>query len=85
MIRSELIEFLEENGCVLVRVDKKGYSVYRNVVNSNISGVPKDEEPHDSLVCRICKTLEIPHPPAVAEAAALIEAVHKRFSKGQQE
>jgi len=85
MTRNELIGFLEESGCVLVRVDKKGYSVYRNVVNSNISGVPIDEEPHDSLVCRICKTLEIDHPQVVAEAAAIIEAVHRKFSRGQAE
>jgi hypothetical protein len=57
MTREELIEHLETNGCVLVRIDKKGYSVYRNVVNSNLSGVPVDNPPFDALVCRICKTL----------------------------
>ena len=81
MNREQLITFLIGNGCVEERTDKKGYSVVRNVVNLKISGVPADYELNDALVCRICKTLEIAHPDEVAAAAALVDAVHRKFSK----
>lgn len=84
MNRDELIAFLTSDGCVVVREDKRGYTVIRNVMSAKISGVPKDYEILDATACRICKTLDIKPPEGVLSAQTIIDIAHKNHGpKGQ--
>ncbi len=81
MNRIDLIRYLTDNGCILVRHDKQGYSVIRNVMNGKISGVPKEEYILSATVCRICKTLDIESPEGVKSAQAIIDLAHKNHGQ----
>lgn len=82
MNRTAFIDFLTDNGCVVVRTDKKGYSILRNVITGKISGVPADDPTLPATVCRICKTLELNAlPEEAAIAAEIIEIAHKNHGK----
>ncbi len=81
MNRQDVIDYLESHGCVLVRVDKKGYSVYRNVINSKISGLPANDPIYPAFVCRICKTLGIDSPAEAKEAQDIIDLAHKKHGR----
>ncbi len=77
MKRNDLITYLTNNGCVVVRNDNQGYSVVRNVMTGKISGVPKEEHALPATVCRICKTLGIDSPAEVQDAQGIIDLAHK--------
>jgi hypothetical protein len=77
MNRDELIKFLTDSGCVVVRNDKQGYSVIRNVMNGKISGVPREDFILSATVCRICKTLDIESPEEVKSAQSIVDLAHK--------
>lgn len=83
MIRAEFIAYLTTDvGCVIVRNDKTGYTVIRNVINGNISGVPVNDPLKPATVCRICKTLgvDIPAIDEVVAAQAVVEALHRHHN-----
>ena len=82
MNRDHFLTYLTENGCVLVRVDNQGYSVVRNVVTGQISGVPVNDPCFHATVCRICKTLGIDPPECAVDAMEIVEKAHKKHGKG---
>ncbi len=80
MNRATFIKFLEDNGCALVREDKSGYSVYRNVINGVISGIPVNDPLKAATVCRILKTLcidDLPENEDLTNAKAIVDSVHR--------
>ena len=84
MKKQFLLDFLESAGCIIVRLDKKGYHVVENPANGKMSGVPKEDNLEPELVCRICMTLDIrlPHDEKVSKAKELIEHIlHKLNEK----
>lgn len=78
MIRSLFILYLTDNGCIVIRTDKSGYLVTRNVINMKMSGVPYGDTLRSATVCRICKTLDIEPPEEAKKAAELIELIHNK-------
>jgi len=84
MNRDEFIDFLTSNGCIVVRHDKKGYDVIRNVVNSEISGVPKEHIMLNATICRICKSLIIDPPDGAKDAQYIVDLAHKNHGKKEQ-
>jgi hypothetical protein len=78
MNREDFLTYLSENACMLVRTDKRGYSVVRNVITSRMSGVPIDDPLYMALVCRICKTLGIEPPACAVSAVDIVERAHKK-------
>ncbi len=78
MIRSDLINYLEQSECIVVRNDRRGYTVMRNVLSGKMSGIPKDVELYPASVCRICKTLGVETPEEARLAQAIVDAAHKR-------
>ena len=61
MKRKELVRYLEENGCILLR-EGKNHSVYLNRRKNKVSTVPRHMEINDFLARKICRDLEIPLP-----------------------
>lgn len=82
MTRQDFIEYLEANGCEIVRIANQGYHVMRNIKTKNLSGVPATDPPLDATVCRICKTLEVKPPDVSSGAQALVDRIHDEFSNG---
>jgi len=58
MKRKKLIQYLEKNGCLFLKEDKK-HTVYYNPSNRKASTIPRHNEIQDLLVKKICKDLEI--------------------------
>lgn len=84
MERADFLTYLAEKGCVLVRTDKKGYSVVRNVINWKSSGIPVNDPLLDATVCRICKTLGIDSPEQCQSALGVVELAHSRHSSDNE-
>ena len=78
MNRQEFLTYLTDNGCVIVRTDKQGYSVIRNVMTGNISGVPLNDPCYAATVCRICKTLGVEPPECALAAVDVVEKAQKK-------
>ncbi len=57
----DLIQYLERNGCQLLR-EGGSHSVYVNRKTRKATAVPRHREINDFLVIKICKDLEIPKP-----------------------
>jgi hypothetical protein len=85
MKRQDLMAYLEQNGCVLVRNANQGYSIVRNVVSGKMSGVPVDEDIYPASVCRICKTLAVDPPEEAKLAQDIVEAAHRRHGTNNNE
>ena len=80
MTRQDFIEYLEANGCEVVRIANAGYHVMRNVETRRMSGIPTTDPPLAATVCRICKTLDVPSPKVASAAQALIDEIHDKFN-----
>jgi mRNA interferase HicA len=61
MKRVELVRFLQDNGCRLLREGGR-HSVFVNEVTGKVSTVPRHREINDFLARKICKDLELPSP-----------------------
>ena len=61
MKRRELIAYLQQQGCVLVREGAR-HSVYHNPESRRTSTVPRHSEINDFLARKICIDLGIPEP-----------------------
>jgi hypothetical protein len=83
MKKEDFQQYLEQNGCVLVRVDNRGYSIYRNVLTGMMSGVPATDPCYPATMCRICKTLGIEPPECAHAAIDIIEKAHKQHGRKQ--
>jgi len=59
MKRSELIRYLKDKGCVLVREGAR-HSWWLNPNQNRRSSVPRHKEINDQLARKICKDLGIP-------------------------
>ena len=59
MKRFDLVRYLEEQGCTLLREGGR-HSVYVNRATGKASAVPRRREINDMLARKICKDLEIP-------------------------
>lgn len=81
MKREEFIKYLSDNACNIIRTDKAGYSVCRNIVNGAMSGVPVTDPVYPATACRICKTLGIAPPDEVLEAKEIIDLAHKKHGR----
>jgi|LakMenEpi03Aug12_release.lakeMendotaPanAssembly.Ray.scaffolds.fasta_scaffold90866_6 hypothetical protein len=82
MTRQDFIEYLEANGCEIVRVANQGYHVMRNKSTLKISGVPVTDPPLSATVCRICKTLEVHTPDESKASQSLIDHIHDKYNSG---
>jgi len=78
MNRQDFLTYLTDNGCVIVRTDKLGYSVIRNVLTGKISGVPLNDPCYIATVCRICKTLEVDPPECALDAVEIVDKAQKK-------
>ena len=58
MKRRDLIRYLEQQGCALLREGAK-HSVYVNGATGKSSTVPRHREINDFLARKICRDLEI--------------------------
>lgn len=81
MTRQDFLDYLDVNGCRVVRVANQGYAVVRNEKNDKMSGVPATDPPLHATVCRICKTLEIDPPKEADGAKELIDHIHDQFGE----
>ncbi|MEO8725724.1 MAG: type II toxin-antitoxin system HicA family toxin [Acidobacteriaceae bacterium] len=61
MKRIDLIRYLEENGCKLLR-EGGNHTVFLNPEGTSGSVVPRHREIKRILVVKICKDLAIPNP-----------------------
>lgn len=61
MKRLDLIRWLEQNGCELLR-EGGSHSVWVNRTKQKVSTMPRHREINDFLARKICKDLEIPAP-----------------------
>lgn len=61
MKRVDLIRYLEEQGCRLLR-EGGSHSVYVHPVTRKVSTVPRHREIKEFLARKICKDLEVPTP-----------------------
>lgn len=81
MTQEQLINYLKENGCIVIRTDPKGYAVMRNVINGKMSGVsvPTSQTGNyrHPTVCRTCKTLGVNPPEEAKEAEGVINTLHE--------
>lgn len=59
MKRRELIRYLEEHGCELLR-EGGNHTVYINRKARKVSTVPRHREINDDLARKICKDLDVP-------------------------
>ena len=80
MEREKFINYLENNSCVVVRHDNSGYSIMRNVINLQMSGIPKNNPKTGKLrpatMCRVCITLGVDIPEGATESISIIDAIH---------
>ena len=61
MKRLDLLKYLDQHGCVLLREGGR-HSVYVNRAANKSSTVPRHREINDLLARKICKDLEVPAP-----------------------
>lgn len=61
MKRRALIQYLEQNGCALLREGGR-HSVWGHLILGTSSAVPRHAEIKGILVRKICRDLEIPVP-----------------------
>ena len=61
MKRLDLLRWLEEHGCSLLREGGR-HSVYVNRATGKSSTVPRHREINEFLARKICKDLELPAP-----------------------
>ena len=61
MKRVDLLRWLEEHGCSLLREGGR-HSVYVNRATGKSSTVPRHREINEFLARKICKDLELPAP-----------------------
>ena len=61
MKRSDFMQHLWKNGCVLLREGSR-HSIWENKTNNRRTAVPRHRELIDFTVVRICKQLDIPSP-----------------------
>lgn len=59
MKRTEVIRYLEQHGCVLLREGGR-HSVFIHRLTRKTSTVPRHREINDFLVRKICRDLQIP-------------------------
>ncbi len=59
MKRRELIQYLEVNGCLLLR-EGGNHTIYYNPLNRKTSAIPRHTEIVDILAKKICKDLGVP-------------------------
>lgn len=59
MKRRELIQYLEANGCLLLR-EGGNHTIYYNPLNRKTSAIPRHTEIVDILAKKICKDLGFP-------------------------
>jgi len=57
--RRELIQYLEVNGCLLLR-EGGNHTIYYNPLNRKTSAIPRHTEIVDILAKKICKDLGVP-------------------------
>ena len=67
--------------CVIVRKDKSGYWVIRNLENEKICGVPKNDPLKVFSVHFICKQLEIAPPDAVTDTKGLFDKLSDQIGE----
>ena len=61
MKRLDLLKYLDQHGCALLREGGR-HSVYVNRAANKSSTVPRHREINDLLARKICKDLEVPVP-----------------------
>ncbi|MBR8827069.1 MAG: type II toxin-antitoxin system HicA family toxin [Gomphosphaeria aponina SAG 52.96 = DSM 107014] len=61
MKRRDLIRYLEEHGCELLR-GSGNHTIYVNRQEQKVSAIPKHREINEFLVGKICKDLKIAKP-----------------------
>jgi len=61
MKRRDLIQYLQRNGCELLREGAR-HSIYKSIAGGSLTVVPRHREIKDLLVKKICRDLEIPQP-----------------------
>ena len=61
MKRLDLLKYLDQHGCALLREGAR-HSVYVNRAANKSSTVPRHREINDLLARKICKDLEVPVP-----------------------
>jgi hypothetical protein len=61
MKRADLIRYLDQNGCTLLR-EGANHTVYINPSTRRSSSVPRHREINDFLARKICDDLHIPRP-----------------------
>ena len=61
MKRRELVRYLQDHGCTLVR-EGGNHSWWGNPAKNKRSAVPRHSEVHEIMVRKICKDLDIPKP-----------------------
>ena len=86
MTQEQLVNHLKDTcGCIVVRIDARGYYVMRNVINAKMCGVPVANNINGQLkaasVCHICRTLCADIPEEAQKAAEVIDHIHKNFPK----
>jgi len=59
MKRNKLVKHIEKNGCSFVREGSK-HTLFRNLINGNLSTVPRHPDIKENLCRKICKDLGIP-------------------------
>ncbi|HLO47457.1 MAG TPA: type II toxin-antitoxin system HicA family toxin [Kamptonema sp.] len=59
MKRRELIQYLEANGCLLLR-EGGNHTIYYNPLNRKTSAIPRHTEIVDVVAKKICKDLGVP-------------------------
>ena len=60
MKRVDLLKYLKEQGCVLVREGSR-HSIWGNPSLNKVSSVPRHTEVDNNLARKICKDLGIPY------------------------
>lgn len=63
MKRRDLIRFLEQHGCQLLR-EGANHTIYVNRPAKKTSSVPRHTEINNDLARKICKDLQVPPPDA---------------------
>ncbi|CCQ57829.1 MULTISPECIES: type II toxin-antitoxin system HicA family toxin [Crocosphaera] len=61
MKRRDLIKYLENNGCELLR-EGGNHTIYVNRKEQKVSAIPRHREINDYLARKICRDLQIPEP-----------------------
>lgn len=59
MKRRDLVKYLTDNGCVLIREGGK-YSIYQNPVNQKEVPITRHPEMEDFAARKVCKQLGLP-------------------------